>query len=132
MKLITIMLSFSLLYTIYLGFVSVIGLTVVFPMASLWPFKNLKWRPFAGTMITMMTVDWAKIFPASPCLANLTQFQLVMSTAVDRVLDLCRATTIFPCPAWLIKAARPVMGLSERARFPQPSNRDSLGPFARN
>ena len=41
---------------------------------------------------------------------RITHFQLVMSLGVDKALDHCCVTTssLDPCPAWLIKAARPV------------------------
>ena len=41
---------------------------------------------------------------------KITHFQPVMTLEVDKVLDHCRATfsSLDPCPAWLIKVARPV------------------------
>ena len=54
------------------------------------------------------TVDRAETSSALSCPMRLNHFDTVMSEMVDRVVDRCHATTssLDPCPAWLIKAAR--------------------------
>ena len=44
------------------------------------------------------------------CLVTFDSFQPVRPDSAAKALDRCRATTssLDPCPAWLIKAARPV------------------------
>ena len=47
---------------------------------------------------------------APPCLVNLDFFQPVTPDIMDKALDCCRAATssLDSCPAWLIKATRPI------------------------
>lgn len=56
------------------------------------------------------TVDQPEMSSASAFLIRLTQFQPVTLLEMDKVLDRCCSITssLEPCPAWLIKVARPV------------------------
>lgn len=58
----------------------------------------------------IVTVDQIEISSARPCPITLSQFQPVSPPEVDKVLDHYRATTTFLdlCPAWVLKAARPI------------------------
>ena len=65
-------------------------------MHDLYPFLN--------------TMDRAEMSSAPPCPVILDCCQPVTTDLVDKALDRCWATTssLVPCPAWLIKASRPV------------------------
>ena len=56
------------------------------------------------------TVSRAELSSAPSCPVTFDSFQPVTPDTVAKVLDRCRATTssLDPCPAWLIKAARPI------------------------